>query len=140
MFAGLLDSLVRLVPVLAVAALSAPAARAQSAPPPADTGRPITILVTAAVGDGGVKDAEVIVLYWEDLKKDWGEMRITPIFSDWDEATLRDILAGNAARVYGFDLDALAPFAAECGPTVDEVATSLEQVPDDATSPAFTRR
>ncbi|MBK7874697.1 MAG: hypothetical protein IPJ77_02930 [Planctomycetes bacterium] len=59
---------------------------AQAAPPPADTGRPITILVTAAVGDGGVKDAEVIVLYWEDLKKDWGEMKITPLFSDWDEA------------------------------------------------------
>lgn len=65
------------------------AALAQSAPPPQDTGRPITILVTAAVGDGGVKDAEVIVLYWEDLKKDWGEMKITPIFSDWDEARVK---------------------------------------------------
>jgi len=65
-------------------------------------------------------------------------MRLT--FSDWDEAALRKVLGTNAARVYGFDLDALAPLAAECGPTVDEVATPLDHVPDDATSPAFTRK
>lgn len=66
----------------------APTARAQDPKPdaPASSGRPVTVLVTAAVGDAGVADAEVTVLYWEDLKKDWGEMKITPIFSDWDEA------------------------------------------------------
>jgi hypothetical protein len=76
--------------LLVLAALLVSHARGQDDKPkdslPESAGRPITILVTAAVGDGGVKDAEVIVLYWEDLKKDWGEMRITPIFSDWDEA------------------------------------------------------
>jgi predicted TIM-barrel fold metal-dependent hydrolase len=58
-------------------------------------------------------------------------------FSDWDEHDLRRILSENAARVYGFDLDALAPVAAECGPTVGQVATPLDERPADATSPAF---
>ncbi len=60
-------------------------------------------------------------------------------FAGWDEADLRTVLAGNAAKVYGFDLDALAPLAAECGPTVAEVATPLDAIPADASSPAFHR-
>ena len=60
-------------------------------------------------------------------------------FVDWDEADLRAVLADNAARVYGFDLAALAPIAAECGPSVAEVATPLDAIPADATSPAFHR-
>ena len=44
----------------------------------------------------------------------------------------------NAARFYGFDLDALAPIAAQVGPTVDEIATPLDKIPDDAYSVAFT--
>jgi predicted TIM-barrel fold metal-dependent hydrolase len=39
----------------------------------------------------------------------------------------REILGGNAARLYGFDLDALAPIAAKIGPRVDEVATPLTE-------------
>ncbi len=39
------------------------------------------------------------------------------------------MLGGNAARLYGFDLDALAPIAAAIGPRVDEVATRLEEPP-----------
>ena len=35
------------------------------------------------------------------------------------------MLGGNAAALYGFDLDALAPVAAEVGPPVDEVARPL---------------
>jgi predicted TIM-barrel fold metal-dependent hydrolase len=49
-------------------------------------------------------------------------------FAAWPEAELRRILAGNIASVYGFDLDALAPVAAEVGPTVEEIATPLEAV------------
>ncbi|MEI7591617.1 MAG: amidohydrolase family protein [Actinomycetes bacterium] len=60
-------------------------------------------------------------------------------FSDWDETTIRKILAGNAAHVYGFDLEALAPLAAVSGPTIAEIAVPLDRVPQDATSPAFTR-
>lgn len=58
-------------------------------------------------------------------------------FAGWSEADLRAVLGTNAAKVYGFDLDALAPLAAAVGPTVDEVATPLGAVPADATSPAF---
>jgi predicted TIM-barrel fold metal-dependent hydrolase len=56
---------------------------------------------------------------------------------DRDDVTM--MLATNAAKVYGFDLDALDPIAAECGPPVDVVAQPLTEVPADATSPAFTR-
>ena len=49
------------------------------------------------------------------------------------------VLAGNAAAVYGFDLDALVPLAAKVGPTVDELNTPLATIPADATSPAFYR-
>ena len=53
------------------------------------------------------------------------------------EADLRTILAENAAKVYGFDLAALAPLAAEYGPSVEQIATPLETIPDGAVSPAF---
>jgi predicted TIM-barrel fold metal-dependent hydrolase len=46
-------------------------------------------------------------------------------FSGWAETDLRKIFAENIASVYGFDLDALAPLAAEAGPTVEEIATPL---------------
>lgn len=52
---------------------------------------------------------------------------------------LRAVLGGNAAAVYGFDLDALAPLAAESGPTIAELAEPLPEIPSDATSPAFFR-
>ncbi len=40
----------------------------------------------------------------------------------------------NAAKLYGFDLDALAPLAAEYGPTVEEIATPLGSLPDNPNS------
>ena len=58
-------------------------------------------------------------------------------FHDWPESDLRLLLGGTAAKVYDVDLDALAPVAAEFGPTVDELAVPLETVPADAASPAF---
>ncbi|MBI2710137.1 MAG: amidohydrolase [Actinobacteria bacterium] len=57
-------------------------------------------------------------------------------FHDVPEPELRRILGGNAAGVYGFDLEALAPLAARFGPTVAEVATPLGEVPPSK-SPAF---
>ena len=60
-------------------------------------------------------------------------------FARTDPAELRQLLAGNAASVYGFDLDRLATHAERHGPTVDEVATPLDAVPADSASPAFTR-
>lgn len=50
-------------------------------------------------------------------------------FSSLEPTELRRLLGGNAADLYGFDLDALAPLAAEIGPTVDEVATPIDEVP-----------
>lgn len=65
-------------------------------------------------------------------------LRLT--FSGWDEVQLRQMLGENAAKVYGFDLEVLAPIAAEYGPSVEEIATPLDVIPADATSPAFVRR
>ncbi|MFK8908182.1 amidohydrolase family protein [Streptomyces sp. YS-3] len=49
------------------------------------------------------------------------------------------MVGGNAARVYGFDLSLLDPIAAEVGPTVEEIAEPLKEIPADATSPVFAR-
>jgi predicted TIM-barrel fold metal-dependent hydrolase len=56
------------------------------------------------------------------------------VMSHIDEAEKRQILGGNAAKLYGFDLDALAPIAAEHGPTVDELAQPLEELPPNPNS------
>lgn len=61
-------------------------------------------------------------------------------FHDWDPADLQTVLGGTIADVYGFDLPALAPIAAECGPTVEEIRTPLESIPKGAFSPAFWRK
>ena len=53
------------------------------------------------------------------------------LFHDVDPAEMRRILAGNVAELYGFDLDALAPAAAQHGPTVAEIATPLDVMPDE---------
>jgi predicted TIM-barrel fold metal-dependent hydrolase len=53
------------------------------------------------------------------------------LFHDTDPVELQQLLAGNAARIYGFDLDALAPLAAQAGPTVEELATPLDKLPDN---------
>jgi predicted TIM-barrel fold metal-dependent hydrolase len=52
---------------------------------------------------------------------------------------LQQLLAGNAARVYGFDLEALRPIADRVGPTVDELREPFDGVPEGNRSPAFTR-
>jgi Amidohydrolase len=51
------------------------------------------------------------------------------VFSGLPEGELRPILGGNAAELYGFDLDALAPVAARVGPSVAEVAQPLTELP-----------
>jgi predicted TIM-barrel fold metal-dependent hydrolase len=52
---------------------------------------------------------------------------------------LRKVFAENAAKVYGFDLDALAPIAARVGPTVEELSEPYAGIPEGNRSPAFTR-
>jgi predicted TIM-barrel fold metal-dependent hydrolase len=58
-------------------------------------------------------------------------------FSDVPPEEVAVMVGRNAAEVYRFDLEALAPLARKIGPTVGEVATPLEAVPPDARSTAF---
>jgi predicted TIM-barrel fold metal-dependent hydrolase len=51
------------------------------------------------------------------------------LFHDVDRAEMQQLLAGNVAELYGFDLAALAPAAAQHGPTVAEIATPLDAMP-----------
>jgi predicted TIM-barrel fold metal-dependent hydrolase len=58
-------------------------------------------------------------------------------FAGVPEAEVRAMLGGNAARVYGFDLDQLDPLAARFGPRVDAVMAGLDAIPEGAASMAF---
>jgi predicted TIM-barrel fold metal-dependent hydrolase len=61
-------------------------------------------------------------------------------YADVDPIEVRAMVGDNAAALYGFDLDRLAPVAARVGPTVDEIARPLlpDDIPDDARRcPAF---
>ena len=62
-------------------------------------------------------------------------------FADVDPGEVRAMLGTNAARAYGFDLDALSRLAAEIGPHVADVAVPLsdDEFPTDALSPALDR-
>src|SRR5919109_2283700 len=53
------------------------------------------------------------------------------IFHGTSTGDMRDILGGNAAKLYGFDLDRLAPYAEQHGPTVDELSEPLRDLPDN---------
>ena len=44
---------------------------------------------------------------------------------------IQQIVGGNAAELYGFDLEALRPAADQFGPTVAEIAEPLTELPDD---------
>ena len=56
------------------------------------------------------------------------------MFHNVPESELRDVLAGNAARCFDFDLDVLAPLAAQYGPTVEELAAPLTELPEKPNS------
>jgi predicted TIM-barrel fold metal-dependent hydrolase len=58
-------------------------------------------------------------------------------FAGAPEAEVRPMVAGTAASVYGFDLNALDAIATRVGPTVAEVAEPLVDVPADSTCNAF---
>ena len=54
------------------------------------------------------------------------------LFHDTDpRSSCSSCSPANAAALYGFDLDALAPLAAEVGPTVEEIAQPLVKLPDE---------
>lgn len=51
-------------------------------------------------------------------------------FHDVPRDEVEKALSLNAAELYDFDLDALAPLAARFGPEVDEIARPIDEVPD----------
>jgi predicted TIM-barrel fold metal-dependent hydrolase len=53
------------------------------------------------------------------------------IFPGVSSDELGRLLSGNAADLYGFDLDALAPYTAAVGPTVEELARPLTELPEN---------
>ena len=54
------------------------------------------------------------------------------VFAGTPPEELQEILAGNAAELFEFDLGALRAEADRVGPTVAEIAEPLAELPDDA--------
>jgi len=52
-------------------------------------------------------------------------------FADVPVDQCRLMMGGTAAKVYGFDLDALTPIAAEIGPTLEEIHSAPERTVND---------
>jgi hypothetical protein len=53
------------------------------------------------------------------------------LFCDTDPTELQQLLAGNAAKLYEFDLNALKPLAQQYGPTVGEIQQPLLELPEN---------
>jgi hypothetical protein len=53
------------------------------------------------------------------------------VFPGKTPSQMQKILAENVAALYDFNLPALAPLARQYGPTVEELAVPLEQLPDN---------
>jgi predicted TIM-barrel fold metal-dependent hydrolase len=64
----------------------------------------------------------------------WSGDHLRLAFADVDPIEVQAMVGGNAAALYGFDMEALAPVAARVGPAVDEVAVPLppEEIPGEA--------
>lgn len=54
------------------------------------------------------------------------------VFHDRTETVMRDLLTNTAAKLYGFDLPALQPYADQFGPTVAELQVPLTEIPENA--------
>jgi predicted TIM-barrel fold metal-dependent hydrolase len=64
---------------------------------------------------------------------------IAHTFTDVAPDEVHRMLAGNAAALYGFDLDALAPLGERLGPRIADVAAGVDRIPE-STSLAFEPR
>src|SRR5262249_24766138 len=53
------------------------------------------------------------------------------VFSDWSPEDMRKILTDNVAKLYEFDVDALKPLADKFGPTHEELAQPLLELPEN---------
>ena len=99
--------------------------------------------VWLGVSQPGPADADAIsvvgvdhMMWGNDYPHDEGTYPFTrehlrQVFIDQSVETKRAILGGNAARFYDFDMDKLAPFGREFGPTVQELSEPLTELPDN---------
>ena len=60
-------------------------------------------------------------------------------FAGTPKDELQQILGGNAAKVYDFDIARLSPLAQRVGPTFEELSEPFVGIPEGNRSPAFTR-
>ncbi len=70
----------------------------------------------------------------------FSEEAIRSTFAGIAPAEVHAMLAGNAAAIYGFDLEFLGRLAATFGPRVEAVSAGLDAVPDGASSMVFRPR
>jgi predicted TIM-barrel fold metal-dependent hydrolase len=89
--------------------------------------------VAAAVGPVGLER----VMWGNDYPHEEGTYPFTrehlrQVMGHLPPEQMQQFVAGTAATVYGFDLDALRPAADRFGPTVGELAEPLVELPDDA--------
>jgi predicted TIM-barrel fold metal-dependent hydrolase len=77
------------------------------------------------------------VMWGSDYPHDEGTLPFTrehlrQVMGHLEPAQIQQIVAENAAELYGFDLDALRPLADQFGPTVAEIAEPLTELPENA--------
>jgi predicted TIM-barrel fold metal-dependent hydrolase len=98
--------------------------------------------VWVGVSQPGPEDAAVALsfgndhfMWGSDYPHDEGtgpytKEHLRQLFHSTPAAEIERFLSLNAAALYGFDLASLAPFAGAHGPTVSEIATPLDQLPE----------
>jgi predicted TIM-barrel fold metal-dependent hydrolase len=89
--------------------------------------------IAAALGPVGLDR----VMWGSDYPHEEGTYPFTrehlrQVVSPLEPEQIQQFVAGNTAKVYDFDLDALRPAAQEFGPTVAEIAQPLESLPEGA--------
>lgn len=82
------------------------------------------------------------IMFGSDFPHDEGTFPYTAealahTFRGIDPLEVAAMVGGNAATLYGFDLDALRPVADRIGPSADLVFAGIDAVPADTTSFAF---
>jgi predicted TIM-barrel fold metal-dependent hydrolase len=97
------------------------------------TSQPTPADIRAAVGGPVGIDR---VMWGSDYPHEEGTYPFTrehlrQVMGHLEPAQVQQILAGNAAEIYGFDLEALRPAADKFGPTVAEIAQPLTQLPEN---------
>ena len=99
--------------------------------------------VWVGVSQPGPDDARVALTFGDPSHFMWGSdyphdegtgpytrEHLRQLFATTARSELEAFLGGNAAELYGFDLKGLAPLADRFGPTVEEIGTPLDRLPE----------